>query len=156
MPKLQAIPSGGRAGGRGRRVSTTLAEINVIPLVDIMLVLLIIFMITAPMIQRGADVKVPVAVRNDPIAGERVFVTIPLSYRQNKLILLGDGRKEEPVREEYLQERVRQTMETAGEKQVFLRGDAEITYQELMNVFDKLKAAGVRNIGMISRRPGER
>ena len=60
MPTVQP---GGEAGvtrgGRGRRVSTALAEINVVPLVDVMLVLLIIFMVTAPMIQRGVDVKLP-------------------------------------------------------------------------------------------------
>ena len=57
MPKvLTASPSGGR-GARGRRTSTALSEINVIPLVDVMLVLLIIFMVTAPMLQRGVEVN---------------------------------------------------------------------------------------------------
>ena len=59
--------------------STSLAEINVVPLVDVMLVLLIIFMVTAPMIQRGVDVKLPVAARAQQIQGERVYVTIPSS-----------------------------------------------------------------------------
>src|SRR5437667_207827 len=64
MPKVQAAasPAPGRLG-RARRVSTALAEINVVPLVDVMLVLLIIFMITAPMIQRGIDVNLPVQSR---------------------------------------------------------------------------------------------
>ena len=64
MPKIQPIPEAesGR-GRRGRRVSTSLAEINVVPLVDVMLVLLIIFMVAAPMLQRGVEVNLPVAVR---------------------------------------------------------------------------------------------
>jgi biopolymer transport protein TolR len=151
MPKLQAIPSAGRPG-RGRRVATTLVEINVIPLVDIMLVLLIIFMVTAPMIQRGIDVKVPVASKTNQISGERVFVTIPEAYRTNRFVYLG----EEPVKLDYLQERVRQKMENATDKQVYLKGDAGIRYQDLMEVFDKLNAAGVRSIGMISRLPTDK
>ena len=64
MPKL--APTAGASStrsGRGRRVSTSLAEINVVPLVDVMLVLLIIFMVTAPMLQRGIDVRLPVSQR---------------------------------------------------------------------------------------------
>ena len=66
MPKVLPIPTGGAPRGRSRRVSTTLAEINVIPLVDVMLVLLIIFMVTAPMLQRGVEVSLPVAQRAPP------------------------------------------------------------------------------------------
>ena len=109
MPKVQPAGAGSSRGGRGRRVATTLSEINVVPLVDVMLVLLIIFMVTAPMIQRGVDVKLPVARRANPIVGERVEVTVPLSYRQNHSVYLGT----ELVRADVLQERVRQKMETA-------------------------------------------
>src|SRR3954452_2523944 len=93
MPKL--APSGGATAGRtgrGRRVSTSLSEINVVPLVDVMLVLLIIFMVTAPMIQRGIDVNLPVARRAAPVTGERIFVSIPLAYRQNRQIFFNDER----------------------------------------------------------------
>src|SRR5437762_5332101 len=95
MPKVAPIPDAmpGRLG-RGRRVASSLAEINVVPLVDVMLVLLIIFMITAPMIQRGVDVNLPVASRANQIEGERVFVTVPGDFRQNRTVFLG----EEPVR----------------------------------------------------------
>jgi biopolymer transport protein TolR len=151
MPKAQPAAVAGRRG-RGRRVATSLAEINVVPLVDVMLVLLIIFMITAPMIQRGVDVKLPVASRTSQISGERVFITIPLSYRQNKTVYLGD----EPIRADILQERVRQKMERATEKKVYLRGDGGVQYQELMDVFDRLKAAGVADVGLVAALPGER
>ena len=152
MPKVQAAGDHGAARGRGRRVAGTLAEINVVPLVDVMLVLLIIFMVTAPMIQRGVDVKLPVATRTQQIQGERLFVTVPLAYRQNRLVFLGD----EPLRVEILQERVRQKMEGRADKQVYLRGDGAVTYQELMEVFDKLKGAGVLDVGLVNRLPGER
>jgi biopolymer transport protein ExbD/biopolymer transport protein TolR len=153
MPKVQATAgvSSGR-GSRGRRVATSLAEINVVPLVDVMLVLLIIFMVTAPMIQRGMDVKLPVARQASQISGERIFVTVPMAYRQSHIVYLGD----EPIHAEILQERVRQKMESAKEKNVYLRGDGGVQLQELMEVFDALRKAGVENVGMVTRMPGER
>ena len=153
MPKLSPAVASSSHRGRGRRVATTLSEINVVPLVDVMLVLLIIFMVTAPMIQRGVDVKLPVAVQAaQQIEGERVFVTVPAGYRENGIVYLGD----DPVRVDVLQERIRQRLETQPDKKVYLRGDSSITYQELMEVFDKLKEAGVLNIGLVTRLPGER
>ena len=154
MPKVQsgadAVPA---RLGRGRRVASTLAEINVVPLVDVMLVLLIIFMVTAPMIQRGLDVNLPVATRASQIEGERVFVTVPANYRQNRTRdLLGD----DPVRADALQERIRQKVEPLTEKQVFLQGDRGVLYEDLIDVFDRLQAAGVTKVGLVTRRPGER
>ena len=149
--QLAASAPPGRLG-RGRRVSTSLAEINVVPLVDVMLVLLVIFMVTAPMIQRGVDVNIPVSTRSGQIANERVFVSIPLTYRQSHVVYLG----EEPIRAEILQERIRQKMEGRSDKEVYLRGDAGVQYQELMDVFDRLKAAGVEKVGLITKMPGER
>ena len=150
--KIQQTEDAGSARSRrGRRVATSLAEINVVPLVDVMLVLLIIFMITAPMIQRGVDVKLPVARQAERISGERVFVTVPLAYRRNHLVYFGD----EQLRLEVMQERVRQKMAGLSEKQVYLRGDGGVQLQELMEVFDRLKEAGVSTIGIVERAPGE-
>ena len=133
-------------------MSTSLAEINVVPLVDVMLVLLIIFMVAAPMIQRGIDVNLPVATRAQSIASERIEVTVPLSYRQNKTVYLGN----EPVRAAVLEERVRQKMETAAKKDVFLRGDGGLNLSEVMAITDMLKAAGVEHVGLETRTPNER
>ncbi len=149
MPKVH--DAGTHQPRRGRRVASSLAEINVVPLVDVMLVLLIIFMITAPMIQRGVDVKLPVARQAERISGERLFVTVPLTYRRNRLVYLGD----EALRLEILQERVRQKMQGQTDKQVYLRGDGGVQLQELMEVFSGLQAAGVNNIGILLRAPGE-
>ena len=152
MPKV--TPSSGSAparGGRGRRVSTTLAEINVIPLVDVMLVLLIIFMVAAPMLQRGVEVNLPVASRSQEIASDRVFVSVPLSYRRDQRVFIG----QEGVRVDVLTERMRQMMATRTDKQVFLRGDGGIQLQDLLDVMDRLKAAGVDKVGIINKLPGE-
>ena len=153
MPKLgPALSSASGRSGRGRRVMTSLAEINVVPLVDVMLVLLIIFMVAAPMIQRGIDVKLPQSRRATQVTGERVELTIPDTVRQSRFVYLGKDK----VALRDLQERIRQKMETSASKEVFLRGDSAVQYQDLMDVIDALKAAGVQNIGMVARMPSER
>ena len=153
MPKVQPIPDAGPSRrGRGHRVATSLAEINVVPLVDVMLVLLIIFMVTAPMIQRGIDVNLPVSTRSNQIASERVFVSVPAAYRQSRIVYLDS----EPIHVEVLQERVRQRMEGRADKEVYLRGDAGLLYQDLVNVIDLLKNAGVLKVGLVNKLPGER
>ena len=152
MPKVQVAGDVGPMRGRGRRVSTSLAEINVVPLVDVMLVLLIIFMVAAPMIQRGIDVNLPVARRSQPITGERVEVTVPVTYRNNHMVYLG----RDAVSTSVLQERIRQKMENASKKDVFLRGDSGVTLGELMQVTDLLKAAGVETVGLVTKPPEER
>ena len=153
MPKLgPAVSNASGRSGRGRRVSTSLAEINVVPLVDVMLVLLIIFMVAAPMIQRGIDVKLPQSRRATSVTGERVEITVPDSIRQSQLVFVG----KQQVKLQNLQEIVRQKMEGNPGKDVFLRGDASGQFQDLMSVIDALRAAGVQNIGMVARMPGER
>ena len=78
MPKVQAQPDANTGRRRGRRVTTSLSEINVIPLVDVMLVLLIIFMVAAPMMQKGVEVNLPVARRADKLTpAEPLYVTVP-------------------------------------------------------------------------------
>jgi biopolymer transport protein ExbD len=153
MPKVSPTEdvSTGR-GGRVRRVSSSLSEINVVPLVDVMLVLLIIFMITAPMLQRGVDVNLPVSRRSAAINDERIFVTVPLAYRQNHTVRLGD----EPVRVELLAEKIRQATDGRPDRDVFLRGDGGILLQELIEVMDRLKEAGVEKVGIVMRLPEER
>src|SRR5512140_310247 len=152
MPKVQAAADTGHRRGRGHRVATTLSEINVVPLVDVMLVLLIIFMVTAPMMQRGIDVNLPVARRAQATQGERLFVSVPVAFRQNRLVYLND----EPIRFEILQERVRQAMETKNQKDVYLRGDGGVQLQDLMEIMDRLKDAGVEHVGIVAKMPGER
>ena len=152
MPKVNAADDIAPHRGRRRRVATSLAEINVVPLVDVMLVLLIIFMVAAPMIQRGIDVNLPVARRAQPITGERVDVTVPLTYRTNHIVFIG----QDSVNVAQLQERIRQKMETAAKKDVYLRGDRGVTLGELMEVTDLLKAAGVENVGLVTKGPEER
>jgi len=152
MPKVHAPESSSARPGRGRRVASTLAEINVVPLVDVMLVLLIIFMVTAPMIQRGIDVNLPVAARANPIEGNRITITVPLGYKENGIVYLN----EDPVKSDVLVERVRQKLEAMPRKWVYLQGDRGLAFGDLVDVFDRLKGAGVETIGLETRAPVSR
>ena len=152
MPKvLSSAPNAGGRHQRGRRVAPTLSEINVVPMVDVMLVLLIIFMVAAPMLQRGVEINLPVASRSQEIASERVFVDVPSSYKEDQRVFI----KQEPIRIDVLSERIRQLMLTSSDKQVYLRGDGQVNLQELMDVLDRLKEGGVQNVGIVSKLPGE-
>ena len=157
MPKVVTSGSSGHGGGGRRRrpkVSTALSEINVVPLVDVMLVLLIIFMVAAPMMQQGLNVNLPQQRRAPalPPANDPIYVTVPLAFARNQMVQLGN----ESVRLEVLAERIRQRVEKRDDKQVFLRGDGQVTLQHVMNVMDRLKAGGVEKVGLVSQPPSGR
>ena len=149
---MSSAPNAGGRHQRGRRVAPTLSEINVVPMVDVMLVLLIIFMVAAPMLQRGVEVNLPMAGRSTEISSERVFLDVPRSFSDDRRVFI----EKEAIRIDFLAERIRQTMLTRTDKTVYLRGDGAITYQELMEVIDGLKDGGIQNIGMITDLPGVR
>jgi biopolymer transport protein ExbD len=154
MPKpLASAPNAGGRHQRGRRLGPTLSEINVIPLVDVMLVLLIIFMVAAPMMQRGVAVNLPVAQQTqEMVTDEPVYVTVPETFREDGRVYLDD----ESLPMAVLQERLRQAVLNRTDTRVMLRGYGTVLYQELMTVFDALQAAGINEVGLVTRLPGER
>jgi biopolymer transport protein TolR len=152
MPKVHT--NGGGAGGRrgrGAHVATSLSEINVVPLVDVMLVLLIIFMVTAPMLQQGLEVNLPQTRKANPVNAEPVYVTVPADFGARRFVLLG----KEEIRIDILSERVRQAMLVRTDKSVYVRADAAATMQDFMTVTDMLNQAGVEKIGVLSQ-PAQR
>ena len=152
MPKVVSSVSGSSGHRqRGRRVAPTLSEINVVPMVDVMLVLLIIFMVAAPMLQRGVEGNLPVAGRAQESATDQVFVDLPVSYRDDRQVFVDL----EPIRVDFLAERMRQLMLNRTDKRIYLRGDGQINLQELYEVFDRLKEAGIQDVGIVSRLPGD-
>jgi biopolymer transport protein ExbD len=146
MPKLEPMSqpmarSSRRA--RGARVSSSLAEINIVPLVDVMLVLLVIFMVAAPMMQQGFPVNLPQSSQSRAISAP-VIVTVPLSFKKDRRVQVGDEFMPLAV----LAERVRQQLETQESKRVIVSGDGGITLAEFMIVSDQLQAGGVENVGL--------
>ncbi len=150
MPKIHSPESGGgNRRARGPRVSSALSEINVVPLVDVMLVLLIIFMVTAPMLQQGLAVNLPQARKSDPLKVEPIYVTIPATFGRTKRLQFG----KDEIGIEALAERVRQAILTREDKSIFLRMDATITAQDIFTVTDRLKDAGVEKVGFSTQPP---
>jgi biopolymer transport protein TolR len=148
VPKIQAQPDAKTGRRRGRRVTSSLSEINIIPLVDVMLVLLIIFMVAAPMMQKGVEVNLPVSRRADKMTNtDPLYVTVPTSFRKDRRVQIG----EEFVVVDVLAERMRQAMMNRADKQVFLRGDGAVQLQELMDVFGRLKEAGIEKVGIVAQ-----
>jgi len=146
MPKAMPSADTGGRGRRGRRVSSTLSEINVVPLVDVMLVLLIIFMVAAPMLQRGIEVNLPVGRQTEKMTDVRMYITVPLSFRTDRRVHIDD----ESVPLDVLAERMRQAMIGKDQREIFLRADAEIMTQELMDVISMLKEGGIERVGIVA------
>jgi biopolymer transport protein TolR len=147
MPTVQVIDNGGGRRGRSRRVAPALSEINVVPLVDVMLVLLIIFMVTAPMLQQGLEVNLPQSRRAPAVTAQPIYVTVPADFARTRVVQIG----EDEIRVDILHERVRQAVLERGDKSVFLRGDGGVSLQDLFVVMDKLKEAGIEKVGLMTR-----
>jgi biopolymer transport protein TolR len=156
MPKVQPIPNAPSAGrgrrGRSVRVTTALAEINVVPLVDVMLVLLIIFMVAAPMMTQGMAVNLPKAQRSTNPPTQNLYVTIPADFGTTNKLQIGNSA---PFSVDVLPERMRQELLQRTDKSVFIRTDQGVTMQQFMAVTDKLKEAGVEKVAIATRPAGK-
>jgi biopolymer transport protein TolR len=128
----------------GKQPRTALSEINVTPLVDVMLVLLIIFMITAPMLQQGLDVDLPVATGStQPSLEDEIVLTV---RKDGKIYL-----NQTAYALEALQPKLQALYENRRNQTLFLRADAEVTYGEVIRVMDVVKQAGIVKLGMITQ-----
>lgn len=123
-----------------------MAEINVIPLVDVVLVLLVIFMVTAPMLYRGLDIKLPTSASNTIRPEERIVLTIE---RDQKLYLDKD-----PVNVAQLERRLRAMKERNADLSVYLRADREVPYGTVVQVMDGVKRSGIEKLGMVTEPAG--
>jgi biopolymer transport protein TolR len=120
------------------------AEINVTPLVDVMLVLLIIMMIVAPLLQQGVPVTLPLAANSSekPETQDQTVVTIDRS----KAVYLNAV----PVPAGQLQSRVTTVLEDKSDKIVIIKADEEVPYSAVMDTMDELRAAGIEDMGLIT------
>jgi biopolymer transport protein TolR len=135
-------------GLRSRRTSSMLGEINVTPLVDVVLVLLLVFMVTAPMMSRGIDVSLPVA--NQPQIPQEDRVTV--SMRADGKLFIGD----QVVNIVLLQDRIRELTQGNPAAVVYLRADEGLRYGEVIRVVDIVKRAGIDRIGFVYTLPEEK
>lgn len=119
-----------------------LAEINVIPLVDIVLVLLIIFMVTAPMLYRGMDIKLPASQTNTIKPEERLVLTVE---RNQKVYLDKDQ-----LSLEQLEFKLRQAKQRNPDVAIYLRADRAVPYGTVVRVMDEVKRAGIEKLGMVT------
>ena len=133
---------GGSGGGR-----QTLTEINVTPLVDVMLVLLIVFMVAAPLIQQGVEVKLPQATAQ-PIKGEEEKLV--LSVKADKTIWLGTSDKPAQLALGELEERLKANARLQKDAQLYLMADRDLPYGFVVDVMAAVQRAGVTNLGMIT------
>jgi len=124
------------------RTRTTLSEINMIPFIDIMLVLLVIFMITAPVIQSGIDIQVPRTQTVRALDEVRLVVQID---RPQTIYLQND-----PVNIAELVSRIRTLQPDPGLQSVYLRADSQVPWGTIATVFDTLNVGGITNISVVT------
>jgi biopolymer transport protein TolR len=133
---------GGKKGG-------AMADINVTPMADIMIVLLIIFMVITPMLQKGVDVKLPIAGNTKERKDEPKSITV--AVRKDAVVYLGSAKIENRADlVPQLKERLEDLPE--GSRMIFLKADRELAYSEVMKVMDLCRDAGVEEVALITDR----
>lgn len=125
------------------RTRTSLAEINITPLVDVVLVLLVIFMITAPVLQSGIEVAVPKTKTVKEITEQRVVVTID----RDQQVFLGD----KAVNIHQLPQILQQSISDPTQKVIYLRADERVPFGAFASVMDAVKQAGITNISIVTQ-----
>src|SRR5215510_7513295 len=125
---------------RSRHTSAALGDINVTPLVDVVLVLLLVFMVTAPMMTRGIDLRLPVANQPQILPEDRQLV---VSIKASGLVYVNDRLVETPQ----LEDQLRGRLQAMPSKIAYLRADQALQYGKVVAVIDVMKRAGVEQFG---------
>lgn len=127
-----------------QRDGTTISQINVTPLVDVMLVLLVIFMVTAPIIQQGVQVNLPQAKAGAILGKEEQLV---VAIARNGRIYLNDN----PMTLSELGQKLRAIRQAQQNKEVYLRADQDVRYGVVIKAIAEIKQAGIEKLGMVTR-----
>ncbi len=125
-----------------RQTETSLSDINIVPFVDVVLVLLIIFMITAPILQSGIEVELPKTKTVKEITEDRLVITIDRAQR----VYLGN----EPVNIHQIGQLVRERMRNPQTDAVFLRCDETVPFGSFATVVDELRQSGIQNVSVVT------
>ena len=123
-----------------------MADINITPVVDVMLVLLIIFMVTAPMMQRGVAVDLPKTEAGELTAEEEKLV---ITIQKDRTVYLNNSK----IVLDQLEQRLQDIVRLRHDKEVFLRADAEVPYGFVVQTMALIRKAGVSKLGMITEPP---
>jgi len=126
----------------------SISQINVTPLVDVMLVLLVIFMVTAPILQQGVSINLP-KVKAAALTGEEQQLVVAIN--QKGQIYLNDV----VMKETDLGPKLQAVLKERPDRQVFLRADQNVRYGEVARVIATIKGAGVERLGMVTEPPTE-
>jgi biopolymer transport protein TolR len=126
----------------------TISNINVTPLVDVMLVLLVIFMVTAPILQQGVNINLP-KVKAAALTGEEQQLVVAVN-RQGEVYL-----NDTPTTLPELGPKLQAILKLRPDRQVFLRADQNVKYGEVMRVIATVKGAGVERLGMVTEPPSD-
>ena len=130
----------------GGNNNSFMSDINVTPFVDVMLVLLIIFMVTAPMMTQGVDVALPEATA-EPLPAEKENLIISIDNQTTVFI------NDVPVTVEDLNEKLKRIMNNRSDREVYLKADKDIPYGTVVRVMSEIKLAGVEKLGMVTIPP---
>ena len=144
-----------QTGGRRRRL---MGEINVVPYIDVMLVLLIIFMITAPLLAEGVKVELPKAGAK-PIPPEMMKDSKPIILSidaKGRLFLNYGGKDDEPIDAAQVEARAAAVLRRAPETTVLVRGDYRVAYGEVVGAMTILQRAGASKVGFITQPPEQK
>ncbi|SVB91920.1 uncharacterized protein METZ01_LOCUS244774 [marine metagenome] len=129
-----------------------LSEINVVPYIDVMLVLLVVFMVAAPLMVQGILINLP-ETKSEPLPRERSDPLI-ISLREDGVIFLETvSTKDLPLDLDKLSEMVTKIIKANPSLQVFVRGDGNVNYQSVMDLMSALQASGVEDVGLITKPP---
>lgn len=134
------------AFGSFRQEGDPVSDINVTPLVDVMLVLLVIFMITTPLFERGIDVNLPQTVSSNISGAERVIVTIP---KDKNYVYFNS----QPVNRGLMKSYLQQIFKNRTDKTVYLFADKAVPYGEVLTIMDEVKQAGIETVGLATEPP---
>ncbi len=124
----------------------TMAEINVVPLVDVMLVLLIISMITTPLMEQGVNVELPVA-QGQSLEKTQSEEPVVLFLSRDRNLRLG----ETPVSRGDLAKMLEKTFKNRAQKELFVRADKEVPYGAVAEIMTKVQAAGIDRVGLVTQ-----
>ncbi len=125
------------------RTQSSLADINVTPLVDVVLVLLIIFMLTAPILQSGIDVDVPKTRTVKEITEERLVITIDKQQR----VFLGN----DPININQIAQKLHEKIRDPEHQSIFLRADQNVPFGAFATVMDSVKQSGITNVSIVTQ-----